>query len=404
MNILVMNAGSSSIKSHIFAIDQSLPDTVPMPLWQAEADWSKEHGKINATINVNGQTVGERLDTASRADILHSLLETMWSGKTRVLNRPSDIAVVGHRVVHGGPKHHESRRITPEVKNEIKRLAAYAPLHNPLNLEGIEAIEHWRRDIPQVAVFDTAFHSHMPREAAMYPGPYAWFEQGIRRYGFHGTSHQYCARRSAQLLNRDLSSLRIITCHLGNGCSLTAIRSGQSIDTTMGFTPLEGVMMGTRSGTIDPSILLYLAREQGYTSERLELILNTASGLKGISGVSNDVRHIWKAADAGNERARLAMSIFIYRLRTFLGAMIAALGGVDVITFTGGIGENDARVRAGVCEALGFLNLNIDIQKNAASPVDQEISTLESAVRVLIVHTEEDWEIACECWKMMNNT
>lgn len=402
MNILVMNAGSSSIKSHIFAIDQSLPDTVTTPLWQAEADWTKEPGKTAVTIKVNEQTFENRLDTTSRTDLFRYLLETVWTSKTKVLNQPSDIAVVGHRVVHGGAKYRECVRITPEVKNEIQRLASYAPLHNLINLEGIEAVEQWLGDIPQVAVFDTAFHSHMPQEAVMYPGPYAWYEQGIRRYGFHGTSHHYCARRSAQLLNRDLNSLRIITCHLGNGCSLAAIRNGRSIDTTMGFTPLEGVMMGTRSGTVDPSILIYLEREQGYTTEQLDHVLNKESGLKGISGISSDIRQIWKAGDKGNERAKRAMSIFVYRLRTFLGAMIAALGGVDVITFTGGIGENDARVRAGVCEAFGFLNLKIDNRKNAASPTDQEISAPDSAIRVLIVHTEEDWEIARQCWKLMD--
>ncbi len=298
--------------------------------------------------------------------------------------------------MHGGHELQESTLITPEVINTIRRLAEFAPLHNPANLDGIVTAQKVLGKTPQVAVFDTAFHKHLPREVTTYPVPYAWYEQGIRRYGFHGISHQYCSARSAQIVGRDLASLRIINCHLGNGCSLAAIRNGQSVDTTMGFTPLEGLMMGSRSGTVDPSILTYLQMQKGHTAQDLEDTLNKQSGLKGVSGISGDMRAIKQAIKEGNERAQLARDIYLYRLRYFIGAMAASLGSVDIITFTGGIGENDAELRAQTCEKLSFLNLQLDQQKNAASPVDIEISTSDSAIRVLVVHTEEDWEIARE--------
>jgi acetate kinase len=269
------------------------------------------------------------------------------------------------------------------------------------NVAGIEVIQKLKSDIPQVAVFDTAYHSTIPREIATYPGPASWWDEGIRRYGFHGTSHRYCAHKSAEILGRDSKGLRIVNCHLGNGSSLCAIKDGQSIDTTMGFTPLEGLMMGTRSGTIDPSILIYLVREKGYDAKNLDTLLNKQSGLLGISGVSGDLRSIHHAIQEGNKQAQLALDIFIYRLRYFIGAMITTLGGIDVLSFTGGIGENDALVRARTCEGLGYLNLTLDQQQNSASPKDQEISTPTSAVRVLIIHTQEDWVIASDCSQLM---
>jgi acetate kinase len=401
MKILVLNAGSSSQKSRLYEIGESVPDRALAPLWEANADWTKEKDAADLTIKTaRGQSVEEEITRESRPAIIEQMLKTLWSGKTRVIDRPSDVAMIGHRVVHGGPDYRASVLITPEVKAAIQRLSAFAPLHNPANVEGIEASERLFANTPQVAVFDTVFHSQLPMRAAFYAGPYEWFEQGIRHYGFHGISHQYCAGRSAQIVGRDLAGLRIINCHLGNGCSLAAIQGGRSIDTTMGFTPLEGLMMGTRSGSLDPSILTYLQREKGYSADRLEQILNKESGLKGISGVSSDLRQILQAIEEDNERAKLALDMFIYRLRYFIGAMLAALGGVDVLTFTGGIGENAARVRTEACAAFGFLNLKLDEAKNAASPADQDIATPDSAVRVLIVHTEEDWEIARECWRV----
>ncbi|HEX3640448.1 MAG TPA: acetate/propionate family kinase, partial [Ktedonobacteraceae bacterium] len=286
MKILVLNAGSSSQKSRLYEIVDQPSSTALTPLWAADADWTQTKDVAELKITANGQTITQKLPSEARSTIIEQMLKTLWSGKTQVIAQPTDIDIVGHRVVHGGPHYHQSVLITPDVKAEIQHLASFAPLHNPENLKGIEAAERTLGNIPQVAVFDTAYHSHLPQETMVYPGPYSWFEQGIRRYGFHGISHQYCARRSAQIVGQELKSLRIVNCHLGNGCSLAAIRAGQSIDTTMGFTPLEGLMMGTRSGSIDPSILLYLQREHGYSAAQLDQILNKESGLKGVSGVS----------------------------------------------------------------------------------------------------------------------
>ena len=267
------------------------------------------------------------------------------------------------------------------------------------NLEGIEALEKILPNVPQVAVFDTAFHAQLPPAAFVYPGPYEWLENGIRRYGFHGISHQYCARRAAQLLNRDLTHLRLISCHLGNGCSLAAIRGGVSVDTTMGFTPLDGLMMGSRSGAIDPGIIIHLLKGGDLTSEKLDNILNRNSGLKGISGLSSDMRQIGDAIAQGNERAQLALDIYIHRLRAGIGAMLASLGGLDALIFTAGVGENSPVVRAAACEAFGFIGLKLDGEKNQHSPVDEDIAAVDSGARVLVIHTQENWEIARECWK-----
>ncbi len=403
MKILVMNAGSSSQKCHLYEIKNSIPTQPPEPLWEGNADWTKEKGI--ATIEITpayGQTIKQEISVGSRSEIVEKILQTLWSGKASVIEHPTDIDLVGHRVVHGGPRYTESIRITAEVKEEIQRVSSFAPLHNPVNLEGIETMERLLPGVPQVAVFDTTFHSQMPQERVLYPGPYNWYEQGIRRYGFHGTSHHYCSERTAYILGRDLKSLRIINCHLGNGCSVAAIQHGHSVDTSMGFTPIEGLMMGTRTGSIDPGILIYLLREQHATGDQLDQILNKQSGFLGISGISNDLRLVEKAAAEGNERAKLAIDMFIYRLRFFIGAMITSLGGVDAITFTAGIGEHAAEIRAAACEAFGFLNLKLDPEKNAISPVDQDISTADSAVRVLVIHTEEDWQIAKECWHVIH--
>ena len=404
MKILVLNAGSSSQKSRLYELENTLPDLPIAPLWEAYADSAEHPGVTELKITTaQGQTLEEELQTDSRQDVIAHLLNTLWSGKTQVLAQPSDIDIVGHRVVHGGQEFRESTLITPTVKDAIRHLSSYAPLHNPINLEGIEAVERILPHVPQVAVFDTAFHSQLPMAALVYPGPYEWFEEGIHRYGFHGISHQYCAGRAAQILGRDLASLRLITCHIGNGCSLAAISGGRSIDTTMGFTPLEGLMMGSRSGTVDPGILTYLMRQKGYSPDQFDTLLNKQSGLKGISGVSSDMREVLSAIREGNERARLAFDMYIHRLRSFMGAMLATLGGADAIVFAGGVGEHAPSVRWGACKAFGFLGLKLDAAKNAQSPADQDIATADSTVRVLIVQTQEDWSIAKECWKIASS-
>ncbi len=402
MKILILNAGSSSQKTCLYEITgDTLPQVAPQPLWEAKVDWSHHQGK--AEIEVKTAT-GEHLESeisASRPEVIAHLLDTMCQGSTQVIEQLSEIDVVGHRVVHGGREYRESVMITESVKNAIAHLSTLAPAHNPANLEGIEAIEKHLGNIPQIAVFDTAFHSHIPDAAAIYPGSYEWVEQGIRRYGFHGISHQYCAQRAAQILGQEINSLRIITCHLGNGCSLAAIQNGRSIDTTMGFTPLDGLMMGNRSGAVDPGILIHLLRQENYTVEKLDNILNKASGLSGISGVSGDMRQIRSAISQGNTRAQLAYDIYIHRLKSYIGAMVASLEGLDVLVFTAGVGENSVEVRKSVCDRLGYLGVKIDAEKNSQKPVDIDISTSDSKVRVLVIHTQEDWQIACECWQRL---
>ncbi|MBD2462365.1 acetate kinase [Oscillatoria sp. FACHB-1407] len=402
MKILVLNAGSSSQKSCLYALNGDLPADPPEPVWEAHIDWTHQQGMAEINVKVAGITLEHELPSTSRTEVTQFMLETLWSGKTQVIENPKEIEIVGHRVVHGGQEYQSSTRVNADVKAAIARLASFAPVHNPANLEGIEVIEQVLGDVPQVAVFDTAFHAHLPPATAVYPIPYKWFEQGIRRYGFHGISHQYCAHRAAQLLNRDLNSLRLITCHLGNGCSLAAIAQGHSIDTTMGFTPLEGLMMGSRSGSVDPGILIHLLRQEGYTADQLDQMLNKESGLKGVSGISADVRRVREADAQGNAQAQLALEVYVHRLRSQIGSLLPALGGLDALVFTAGVGENDAQLRAATCEAFGFLGLTLDPQKNNQKPVDQDIATPDSAVRVLVIHTQEDWAIAQECWKLVH--
>jgi acetate kinase len=399
MNILILNAGSSSQKSCLYDCSgPTWPEQALPPRWSAQIDWTETGGSL--AVKAQGQAWRRQLSQAERPQALALMLETLVQGETQVLNQLAEIDMVGHRVVHGGTQYSQATWVTAEVKGAIATLSALAPAHNPANLAGIEAIETILGDIPQVAVFDTAFHRQMPLAAAVYPIPYEWFERGIRRYGFHGISHQYCAHRAAQLLGQPLARLKLITCHLGNGCSLAAVRDGISIDTTMGFTPLEGLMMGNRSGSIDPAILIHLMREYGFDADQLDQLLNRASGLKGISQCSNDMRAIIAAIDQGNAQAQLAFDLYLHRLRAAIGAMLASLGGLDALVFTAGVGENAAQVRAQACEAFHFLGLRLDAAKNQAGPVDTDIASPDSTVRVLVVHTQEDWAIAQECWQL----
>ena len=395
MKILVLNAGSSSHKLCLYALGHTLPATAPTPVWEAQIDWYPDQAVIEIKTDT-GAFLEQKVALTSRRDTLSQVLSTLWQGPTQVLKSPHEIDAVGHRVVHGGQTYQASTIVTPEVKAEIDRLKQLAPNHNPANLDGIELMEKLLGQVPQVAVFDTAFHSQMPDAAAIYPGPYDWVNQGIRRYGFHGISHQYCSQRSAQILGRD--GLRLIICHLGNGGSLCAVHHGQSIDTTMGFTPLDGLMMGTRSGAVDPGILIYLMR-QGYSADQLDHLLNKESGLKGISGISHDLRQISQAA--GDQRAQLAQELYLHRLKSCIGSMLMGLGGVEAVVFTAGIGEHAASIRAAACEAMEFLGLKLDSDKNNNHPVDQDIATVDSAIRVLVIHTQEDWAIAQDCWQIL---
>lgn len=418
MKILVLNAGSSSQKSGLYEIDEIhdetsrlLPDRTaraaaaqhpPEPLWEAAVDWNQHQGFAGITVKTAAQEIKAEIPARSRLDVITHLLQTLWQGKTAVLQHPSEIDAVGHRVVHGGQEYSQIVRVNAAVKAAIDRLAALAPAHNPANLEGIQAIEQiLGLQVPQFAVFDTAFHRSLPDAAAVYPGPYGWTEQGIRRYGFHGISHQYCADRAAQLLQRDKNNLRLIICHLGNGCSLSAVLNGRCIDTTMGFTPLDGLMMGSRSGAVDPGILIYLLR-QGYSADRLNQELNQESGLKGVSGVSGDLRQVIAAIESGNPRARLALDIYMHRLQSGIGSMLASLQGLDALVFTAGVGENSPIVRDRACGAFEFLGLKLDRQKNESRPVDQDIAAADSTVRVLVIQTQEDWAIAQDCYRYLS--
>jgi acetate kinase len=399
MKVLVLNSGSSSQKSCLYEIGDVLPENPPACLWQGTIEWKGDSGQADIK-NGRGFSRKEQLKVSSRADATAHLLDTLWKGEASAVSSLSEIDVVGHRIVHGGPAFEDPVLITPEVKSAIAEVSAIAPLHNRAELEGIEIIEKLLGAVRQVAVFDTGFHKKMPLSAMVYPGPYEWFAAGIRRYGFHGINHKYCARRAAQLLRRTPNSFKVVSCHLGNGCSLAAIRDGRSVDTTMGFTPLEGLMMGTRSGSVDPGILTYLMRQSHLTGDQLDDLLNQHSGLLGISGISGDMREVLAAVKLGHERATLAFEIYIHRLVAGIGAMVAVLGGIDALVFTAGVGENSPDVRAAACQNLEYAGVKLDLEKNAESPHDQDISDPGSPVRVLIIRAGEDWEIARDCWEL----
>ena len=401
MKILVLNSGSSSQKSALFELDAKSSAEPIAPLWEGKLDWNGNQEALSIK-NSSGQRIrtDSKTPRGGRQASVEKLLQNLWSGPAAVLPSASEIHSAGHRIVHGGPKLTQPVIVTPEVKRAIADVSAIAPLHNQAGLEGIALIEKLFPSIPQVAVFDTGFHRTLPAAAKTYAGPYEWYEQGIRRFGFHGINHEYCANRATQLLGRDLQHLKVISCHLGNGCSLAAIDGGKSIDTTMGFTPLEGLMMGTRAGSIDPGILTHLLRTKYAGEHDLDAILNHKSGLLGISGISNDMRDILEATRNGNERAKLAFDIFIHRLCSEIAAMAASLGGFDVLVFTAGIGENSTEVRAGACTQLKFLGIEIDPAKNSTVKPDARISPPDSKVDVWVIRAQEDWSIARECVRM----
>jgi len=394
MRILVLNGGSSSFKSSLFDVTGKEGAAAPQPLWEARVDWEHHPGTAEIQTKSAGKSETHSIPVKAPLDSLDPLME--------MLPHRDHVQVAGHRVVHGGRAFRESARITPEVHKGIAEMTSFAPEHNRLELEAIDCMERiLGADIPQVAVFDTAFHAHLPPAAYVYPGPYRWFERGIRRFGFHGISHQYTSRRAAAILGSDPAALRMITCHLGNGCSLAAIRGGVSIDTTMGFTPLEGLMMGTRSGTIDPGIIIHLVRHRGYRAEELDRVLNKESGLLGVSGSSGDMRTILEAMAQGDARAQLAFDIYLHRLCAEIGAMLASLGGLDALVFTAGVGENSPQVRAAVAERFAFLGVKLDAAKNSGPAADVDIAASDSAIRVLVVHTQEEWEIARESHRVV---
>jgi len=399
MKLLVLNSGSSSQKASLYEIGEALPESPPLPLWEGCIERNGDAAAITVR-NSKGIVTKEKVKRLPDDLVLKDLLATLWSGETRSIGSPAEIDVVGHRVVHGGPRFHDPILITDDVYSTLAGLSQFAPLHLQSELQGMKTIADLMGDVPQVAVFDTGFHHQMPRVAQTYPGPYEWFEQGIRRYGFHGINHQYCSTRAAQLIAKDLKSLKVVSCHLGNGCSVTGIRAGRSVDTTMGFTPLDGLMMGTRSGSVDPGILIFLMREHGLDADRIDNMLNKKSGLLGISGLSGDMRDVLAGMHAGNERAKLAFDLYTHGLRMAIGGIAAVLEGLDVLVFTAGVGENSPEVRAATCKGLDFLGVTIDRNRNKESLPDADISSPDSRVKVLVIRAAEDWAIARECWKL----
>lgn len=396
MKILVLNSGSSSLKYQL--IESDTEDVLAKGIAE-RIGVVGGGGKIVHETDANG-TVERDVDMADHDEAMDHVFELLTDPDKGAISGVGEISAVGHRVVHGGEEFVHPTLVDSRTIDAIERLSELAPLHNPPNLKGIRACVRLMPGVPQVAVFDTAFHATIPAYAYTYALPYKFYsDYGVRRYGFHGTSHGYVAARAIRMLEeRGLrpADTRIITVHLGNGCSITAIAGGKVIDTSMGMTPAEGLMMGTRSGDLDPAILLYLAKQLGASPDEIDDIINKKSGLLGVSGVSSDMRDVRKAAKEGNERAQLALEIFCYRIKKYIGAYAAAMGGLDAVVFTGGIGENDAGVRERTCAGLEFLGLRLDAQKNSSSSGPADISEPESPVRIFVAPTNEERMIARE--------
>ena len=410
MNLLVLNSGSGSHKCSLFQVGKILPAEALEPIWKAvimATDPGSAAQELSLTFEVEGQKKERKAlsaDLSSRKQVEY-LLKRLRDDQSSILKNTAAIDVVGHRVVHGGTEFDKAVHVDAHVESVIQRLGTFAPLHNPVNLEGVQvAREMFGSSIPQIAVFDTSFHRTLSDAAATYPGPYEWLEKEIRRYGFHGTSFRWACGQAARILKRqDDPELRLIICHLGGGCSLAATVGGKSVDTTMGFTPMDGIAMCTRSGALDPGILLYLMR-QNSDVDALEKTLDRGSGLQGLSGLPGDTRILIPEASKGNLRAKLAMDVFIHRLQAGIGQMMASLnGGPDAIVFTDAIGEDEPLVRSHACEPFRFMGVEVDLDKNATSPMDTDISTPKSAVRVLIVKSREDWQIARECHELLQS-
>ena len=389
MKVLVVNCGSSSIKYQLFEMDdesvlaKGLVERIGL---EGSVLTHEPAGKDKTIIKtkITNHTIGLGL-------VLDALVDSTYG----VLKSMKEIDAIGHRGVHGGEKFSDSVLVTPDVIKTIIDCIKMAPLHNPPNISGINACTELMPGVPQVVVFDTAFHQTMPKKAYIYALPYEAYENyGIRRYGFHGTSHKYVSHRAAEIMGKDYNTLKLITCHLGNGSSVSAIKDGQCIDTSMGFTPLEGLVMGTRCGNIDPAIIPYLMKQENMSMEEIDTYINKKSGVLGISGISSDFRDVEKAAIAGNERARLALDMFAYEVVKFIGSYVAAMNGVDAIIFTAGIGENSISMREAITKDMEFLGTKIDKEKNNIRCVEKEISADGSKVKLFVIPTNEELVIA----------
>ena len=396
MKILVLNCGSSSLKYQLFNMDDE------KVLAQGIAERIGLNDSILTHKTSNGDKHKINLNFKNHKEALNKILELLTSKEYGVLKSLSEIEAVGHRVVHGGEKYSKAVLVNEDVKKSIKELFSLAPLHNPANLIGIEVCEELMKNIPMVALFDTAFHQSMNLEEFLYAIPYELYEEnGIRKYGFHGSSHKYVSEKAAELAKKDIKNLKIISCHLGNGASLCAIKNGKSFDTTMGFSPLDGLVMGTRCGSIDPSIPLYLIKNNKLSVEEVDNILNKKSGVLGISSVSSDFRDIEDEAKKGNKKASLALDIFHYRIKKQIGAYIAALNGVDIIIFTAGVGENGPETREAILKDMDFFGIILDKEKNKVRGKIQEISAKNSKVKVFVIPTNEELVIARETKKIL---
>ena len=395
MKVLVLNSGSSSIKYQFFDTEKKIA------LANGLVDRIGMSGAVLSHKRYDGNNIkiaGEILDHQIAVEYV---LGVMLSKNHGVIDDKKDIDAVGHRVVHGGETFSGSVFITDEVVKVLQDNIELAPLHNPPNIKGIQACQRILPDTPQCGVFDTAFHSHMPPKSYLYGIPYELYKKyKIRRYGFHGTSHLYVSNRAAELLGKDITELKVITAHIGNGCSMAAVKNGQSMDTTMGFTPLEGLLMGTRSGDLDPSLILYIMGKEGLTVGEANTLLNKHSGLIGISGESSDMREILSAVKDNQQRSKWAFEIFCYRIKKYVGAYAAAMGGIDALVFTGGIGENSKEIREEVCKEMEFLGIHLNDFKNQNA--DEIISTENSKVTVMRIPTNEELVIALDTAKIVS--
>lgn len=393
--ILVCNAGSSSFKFSLFDAEEEVL------LAEGGIDWIKKPTRL-VFRQPDQPEIREELRLEKHADAAARILDDLQAGPSAALHSLDELRAVGHRVVHGGERYTSAVRITPEVKQAIQELTELAPLHNPASLDGIMAVEQVVPHVPQVAAFDTAFHSTLSEAARTYPVPKKWTrEWGIRRYGFHGLSHCYCAGRAAEMIDR--RDLRIVIAHLGNGASVSAVRDGACVDTSMGFTPLEGLMMATRSGTVDPGMLVHLLRQKKLDANALDNALNYESGLLGVSGISSDLRQVL-AELSHNPDARLAVEVYVHRIRQTVGGMAATLGGIDALVFTAGVGERAQEIRKRVCENLEYLGLELDRRANETCKPDADIATRGSTARILVIATREDLTIMRETRQLVGSS
>ena len=389
MKILVINCGSSSLKYQI------LDMTNETLLCKGLVEKIGIEGSVITHEKAGEDKIKTEVPMKDHKDAIAQVLAAIQDPEHGVITSMSELGAVGHRVVHAGEKYNGSVLITPDVIAALEECVELAPLHNPANLLGIAACQELMPYTPMVGVFDTAFHQTMPPESYIYALPYEYYENyGVRRYGFHGTSHKYVAQRAAEILNVDLADLKLITCHLGNGASVSAIKGGKCIDTSMGFTPLEGLVMGTRSGDIDPAITNFIANKEGLDAAGIDNMLNKKSGVLGISGVSSDFRDIEEAIEEGNERAELALRVFAHKVKFYIGAYIAEMNGVDAIVFTAGVGENDFTMREIICSNMGNLGVHMDTLKNKVRGKETIISTEDSKVKLLLIPTNEELMIA----------